>query len=386
MRKQTAIGRAAILAVCLMAPRSAVAQQQGWHVKPTVRVSSEYDDNVFLRDPDAKARIGEGASATRYAGMDGAGDLIGILRAEIAVEGRGIGNRALSIVTELGYDHYMVNTDRSLPHFGVTVSQNLPSGSRLRVRADASPSTFFKNYLAGAIDANLDGSIASSERIYARGAYAEQELVADYRFRLKRARETSPLATYVQMGAGYYRRSYEAPFARRDQTGPEASVGLLLEHGRGELRVRYDLASLGATPGQAVLLLDEPNFRVDFNGNGTVTDLDARAVQMVDHSRIEHAISLAGAVPAGQRAVLHLDYELRRRSFGSTQPYDVAHNGRQDARHSIGAGLAVDVARTLQFIVAGEIQRQSVNKPLDASGEVTDYSRNRLSAGLRYTY
>ena len=370
-------------------PAKPQAAPEPWRFAPTFGVFAEYDDNVFLLAPAQRSRIATppaGSPPSRFANMERVSDIVTKVRAELPFSGPGVGGRTLAVTPELKYDYYAANAERRSVQLGLSAAHNLGGGSRIRVQGEMSPSTFFKNYLSNAVDADLNGSISRSERVYAPGSYAERLIAADYRFRLKKSTKASPMAAFVQAGAGHYGRTYDAPFARRDQSGPIASLGLILDRGRVEFEAGYDFASLGATPGRAVLLLDEPVFGVDFNGNGNATDLSARAFEMVDHSRTEHGVNLIARMPVGARSRLELDYSHRRRSFGSKQPYDVSNNGRKDARNEVAGELAIKLAHSVRLLAGFAMQRQVVNKALDAVGEVADYSRQRATIGLRYQY
>jgi hypothetical protein len=168
-----------------------------------------------------------------------------------------------------------------------------------------------------------------------------------------------------------------------------ASLGLQLDFRTGvELDLDYDYASLGATPARAVMLLDENQFGVDFNGDGSTNDVDARAFEMVDHSRTEHGISLGLKAEPTKALDIRLDVAHRSRRFGSTQPYDVANNGRRDSRNEFGAGVSWKLASALRLNAAVLLQSQSLNRANDAAGlgDVADYTRHRTSVGLTYSY
>jgi hypothetical protein len=404
MRSRTATTlRLLTLAALALPTGTGLAQAQGsgaaphgrllWRFKPTLTSGAEYDDNIYLLSDSKKDNLTSPSAndvvSGRYADMERVGDLITTLHAELEASGRGLGGRALTITPEAEYELYAWNAQRRTGQLGVSVAQALPRGARFRVKADMTPSTFFKNYLANAVDADNSGSITPDERIYAAGSYADREISADFRLRVSKLTKSHPFGAALQLGAGYSGRSYDAPFAMRDVSGPTASVGLMLDLRRDiELDVGYEFASLGATPGRAVMLLDENQFGVDFNGNGSTNDVDARALEMADHSRAEHGLSMSLKAAPAKRLDVRLDYSHRWRRFGSTQPYDVTYNGRRDARDELGAGVGVRLASSLRLNAAFLIQSQSLNRANDPAGlgDVSDYNRHRTSVGLSYVY
>lgn len=378
------------LAILILHGAALAAQQSGkaWKFSPAFGVSARFDNNPFLLAPSRKDRLEAppaGTPPSRYANMEKATDLLARVNAELEFSGPGLGGRTMAITPDLRYDHYMSNGERSSWQAGLVVAQNLGRGSRLRLKAEMEPSTFFKNYLSDATDADGNGSIAPGERVYAPGSSSGRLVSADYLFRLKKSRKNSPTSAFVRVGAGHAATQYDAPFSVRDRAGPFALLAFALERGRLELDAGYEFASMGATAGRAVRLLDESDFGVDFNGNGSTSDLDARAYEMVDYSRTENSLTLRGRLPVGRRMTLQADFEHRRRSFGSTQPYDVGNNGRTDARNTAGAQASFKLTRALRFLADVEVQNQRQNKPLDATGDVADYSRLRLGGGFTYT-
>lgn len=385
----TFVCSAVMAAVPLLgAAAQSAPETRPWRLKPAVAVSEEHDNNLYLLAPNQKNRLEAppaGSPPTRFAGMAKPSDLLTKIRADLEISGAGFGGRTLSITPALGYDHYASNSDRSSSQLGLTVAQNLGRGSRVRLKADLDPTTFFKNYLSDAVDTDGSGSIAVGERLYAAGSKAQRRIGADYRHRLKNGRKASPTDIFLDLRAGHEAQTYGAPFAVRDRAGPVAGLGLLFDRGRAELEVDYEFASMQATPGRAVRLLDEPDFGVDFNGNGLNTDLNARAFEMVDYSRTEHGFGVVGRVPVGSRTRVQLSLGHRRRSFGSTQPYDVGNRGRKDARNEVGAEVAFKVGPAVRLIAEFNAQSQKVNKPLDTAGDVTDYSRRRFAVGVAYS-
>lgn len=375
-------------------PMSGVAAQgapktRPWQVRPAVSVSEQYDNNIYLFAPKQMSRLAAppaGSPATRFAGMVKPSDMLTKLRAALEIRGTGLAGRAVSITPALGYERYASNSDRSSSEFGLSVAQNLGRGSRVRLKGEMNPTTFFKNYMSDAIDADGSGSISRPERQYAAGSKTQRLVTADYRYRLKNGRKAAPTDIFLDLRIGHEAVAYQAPFAVRDRAGPLAGLGLLFDRGRAELEVDYVFANTRATPGRAVVLLDEPDFGVDFNGNGRNTDLSARAFEMVDYSRNEQAVAVAGRLPLGSRTRVQLSLGHRRRSFASAQPYDVANKGRKDSRDELGIDVAFKVAPVVRLIAGIDAQRQKVNKPLDTVGEVADYSRRRFALGVAYSH
>ena len=362
----------------------------GWRVTPSVRVETEYDDNVFLLSPGKRDDIETLDPGTgRFTKMESAGDLITTMKATVGTRGTGLTGRTLQLNADVRYELYARNTDRSNVTLGVEAEQSLPRGRRARLRASVTPSYFAKNYLVDAVDRDFDGDITSDERIYATGEYREVAGSFDMRFRLSKATRQRSFGALLQPSVGYYARSYDAPFTGRNVNGPVAGAKLMLELSpRAGLDVGYELASLRGTPTRQVMIIDESAFDRDFNGNGSIDDPAARAAELSDRSRTEHAITASFGYELTKRADLSIEAEHRSRTFTSSQPFDLSNNGRSDSRNTVGAELSVKVARGVRLLVGGEIANQRVNRDGDSgsTGEITDYDRHRTRAGLSYTF
>lgn len=375
-----------------------VAQPPAKPAKPTrwqVRVGTEveYDDNVFLlaatRKTDLGTPSGSALASGRFTDMTSASDVITNVSAAAALRTRGAFGRALDLQPSVAYQAYAQNGARSNVTVGFAAEQDLRRGGRFRVRGGLTPSYYARNYLADATDGDANGRISARERVYRAGTYREADVSADYRIRLARSTRRSPSGAALQVGAGYYGRTFEAPFAGRDLRGPSVGVKLVGEVTR---RVGVDLAygweSLRADVLPQVMILDEGDVGRDLNGNGTASDRDVRVEDQADRSRREQAVGARLRMEAGKRTDLTVDAKRRWRAFTSDQPLDAANNGRQDARDQVGAELTTALRPGLRFTARGSYARQALNRSVvfGNTGEINDYSRIRLAAGLRYTF
>lgn len=362
-----------------------------WHLTPALRVDVEYDDNVFLLGPGKKDNVAAPSTAEvasgRYTNMESANDVLTTLSTSVALKGPGLMGRSSELSPALDYELYTRNSERSNLRLGLSLEQELWADSRLRVQGRLTPSHFFKNYLADAVDRDASGTISDDERVYAGGEYRETELGAEYRVPLARSSRKHPVGLALQVDGGYYGRSYDAPFSGRDLSGPTAGARILVDLGRKvSVDFGYAFASLSATTTDQVLLLDEPDFGQDFNTNGSATDLSVRTVTGVDRSRREHSLGASLHFDVGKTTDVALGYEHRWRRYTSNEPLDVSNNGRRDARNQLSADLRFRLARHLRLRLGGTHSSQSLNRGGDpgSSGEIDDYSRNQGSLGLSY--
>ena len=385
----------AILSIALWSPavqsqdthRTQVAkpsvEREGWRLTPGLRIVQTFDDTPFLLSDARKAGVDAPSASSitsgRYTNMAGASDFITSMRGGLNAEGPGILGRKLTLGADARYEYYQRNARRRNMFYAMRVGQALGHGSHLVARAELQPKYFFRNYLADAVDLNGDGTIQSAERVYAAATYFDQEFTGEFRQRLVKATDDHPFGAQLIMEAGHQTRTYQQPFQTRGYRGPFAGViGELDLTARVGLEGEYRRSSLRATPGSTVLLLDEPDFNRDFNGNGTVTDLRVRSVQTADFSRIEQDMAARFRVRPTNAVETTLSYGLRLRNFESKQPYDVYNNTRHDRRDRLGIDMAYRFSPRMfvHFGGHGEIQKLTKTlRPTAIIDGITDYTQ-----------
>ena len=362
-----------------------------WRVSPALRVDAEYDNNVFLLAPLKKDALAAPSTSElisgRYTDMKSPKDVLTTMSAGLSLKGPGLMGRSSQIAPELSYELYAQNPARSNVSLALSLQQDLWADGRLRVQGQLTPSYFGRNYLANAVDQDASGSISDAERVYASGQYRERQFGTDYRLPLAKATKKHPFGAALQLGGGYYGRSYDAVLAGRNLQGPTAAAKLLLDLGRRvEFDLGYDFLSLGATPSNQVLLLDEPAFGLDLNGNGNATDLNARALTMVDRSRKEHSVGASLRLAPSKPVDITLGFEHRWRRYTSNQPLDIVDRGRLDHRDQASADLRLRLTKDLRVRLGGIYSAQRLNRTGDpgAAGEIDDYKRSQGRLGLSY--
>lgn len=364
------------------------SKRADWGVKVQSSSAARYDDNVFHLSPRQRGNLASPSSdatvSGRYAGMESASDLLGIGSIGVELTGPGIAGRSFEITPELSYEFASRNELRREATGALTIAQSLGSGRRVRLIAASTPSHFSRNYLSDAVDADANGSILPAERIYEQGQYGEYSMGGDFRFPLSESRK----GVVLSAGAGFFARSYDAPFAVRDLSGPTAMLALAIgQKSMVGLDLTYELAALSASPGRQVVLLDEPSYNVDFNGNGTTSDLDARALVDIDRSRLEHQMGVGLALDVGRRISASVGYDYRLRSFRSKLPYDEDGAGRRDARNGIRGSIRTKLAKGVSMSAGARFLTQSTNRPLgSALGDEADFRNLLASVGLQASF
>jgi hypothetical protein len=370
-----------------------VAAQSPW--RPVAHLGAEVrrDGNPFLLTATQRDRLAAPSFADSVSGrvrdMESPTDVIPVVTADASLTGHGLGRRDLEISTAVAYEANLHNARRRHAELQFTVEQALPKAGRARLRAEWRPSYFWKNYLSDAIDASGDGNITPEERVYRPGTLHEVDITLNLRRRLLKARDTRPVELLGEVELGYFARGYDAPFAGRDRRGPGAGLGLTANFGaRWTAGLDYAFQSLQADVAREVLILDETAFGVDFNGTNGANDVEARGFELVDRSRVEHDIRASVETQLSPTVTLGVAYGRRMRAFSSTQPFDVAARDRHDTRNELEAELAVRLAHGLRLTLSGSTARQATNRAGDpgSTGDVADYSRSVVAAGLAYRF
>jgi hypothetical protein len=374
-------------------PAPGARAERTWHAMGALHLTERADNNVFLLSDARKAQLdtltAPAPPTTRFADMQSASDFITAARAELGATGPGLFGRSLSARFGAAYDFYARNDKRRHAAVRFSIAQAFPHHGRLRLRGRLTPSYFFRNFLADAIDLNADGRIESNERIYAAGTYRDSRIFLGYRQQLVRARQSHPFGAAVEFEVGHADRRYDAPLGYRSYNGPVVLATLVLDFSHSvALEVGYTHASLSARPDSAVLVLNEPDFNRDFNGDGTATDPRVRTVQLVDFSRTEQDLDVRLRAGRADGVRLGAHYRHRWRQFPSTQPFDVYNNTRRDRRDFVGLEIVVPTGPRAAFALGGDLETQFLSRSLVPSltGEVTDYSRTRLFGGWRYHF
>jgi hypothetical protein len=357
--------------------------EESWHLRPALRVAETFNDNPFLLSDARKAGLeapsAPNLSSGRYTSMAGANDYITSMRGGLRADGPGILGRKLTLSGDARYEYYQRNAKRRNISYDLRAMQSLGHGTHIGARAELRPKYFFRNYLADAIDLNGDGSIQPGERVYAAGTYSDQDFSGQLRQRLVKSTDDHPFGAELILEGGHKNRSYLQPFQTRDYRGPFAGVSANLNLTSSvALEGGYRRASLTSTPGTAVVLLNEPDFNRDFNGNGTTTDLSVRSVQMVDFSRVEQDIGGRFRLHPSEGVETTLSYGRRIRTFPSKQPYDIYNNSRRDHRDRAGLDMAYRFSPGRAIHVGGSYEIQKLSntlRPTVTIDDATDYTQ-----------
>ena len=356
-----------------------------------VEAKERYDSNIFLLSDKQQTRLQNAGPDEQISGrfndMNSISDFIFTPGVKFLAEGPGIGGRKLGLEAGVSYDVYFRNPRRRHFNFELAATQNTSRNGRTRVKFGYTPSYFYKNYLADAT--NFTTSVQPSERVYKPDVYSQWDITADYRYRL--AGGKAALTGRV----GYLQRRNQAPvgtfttFVGRDRNAPHFGGGLEFDLAEWwKVDGNYDFALVDSPRVQEVMILNEPDFNVDFNNDGNTTDLSMRTVQFVDRRHHEHLVRVSTRFGIREKSYLEAGFDRRHRNFLSKEPFDVFHNGRTDNRDTIRVEFVSHLSHGLQFATGYNYIIENSNRPNDPGviGEVNAYKRNVGFVDLSYRF
>lgn len=360
------------------------SEQPQWTSSVRVRSDVTRDDNVFLMSPGLIARMHRQVEADRISGrfrdMRAASDTIFVPSLAWEAQGSGIGRRRLITHADLEFNLHARNVRRNHLRLDLWAEQRTSRYGRTRLRLEYVPEVFQRNFFADATD--RIGSVSAQERIYQPGISLETDLTLRYRHlrlpgNLRRLRAT--------VAGGYLSRRYRSPFGGMSRGSPHAEAEVEFAVARWlQTAVAYEGALVKSPRMAEVMILDEPQFGVDFNGDGDTRDLNRRAVQVVDRSHGSHRWRVSSTADIARGVTLDVSYDRRNRRYSSGEPFDVRYRGRFDQRDTARLQIGYRVVRLLSLNAGFRFQRQSAKRAQVAEGldEVTGYLRRSATVGV----
>ena len=362
-----------------------VKAHKSWSTAVKVEGTGRYDSNPFLLSDRQKTKLQTAGPAEQISGrvkdMNSVHDYIFTPSLKFFAEGPGFGRRELSLQAGVNYDMYFLNPRRRNFNIEVAAEQNTSRNGRAGIKFEYIPSYFYLNYLADAT--NYTSSVTASERVYKPDVYSEWDATADYRYRLAGGRAA------LLGRVGYLQRRNRAPFIGHDRNAPHVGGGLDFEPTNWwRIDGNYDYALVDSPRVQEVMILNEPDFGVDFNNDGNATDLSIRTVQFVDRRHHEQRFRVSTKLGFRERSYVEFGYERRYRNFLSKEPFDVLHSGRTDTRNTFRVALVSHLSDKLQFTTGYSYSFENSNRPNDPGvlGEVNDYKRDGAFVGMSYRF
>ena len=364
------------------------ADGDGWHATWWTEAGLEADDNIYLLS-DGQMLAWETVDprvsvSRRYSDMNSPGDVIIPLGIGLTMRSdAGLLPFPLEVNAKVEYDSYTRNPKRSYVAANASFMQRVSEAGRIELRGAYVPSRFWKNYLADAVDST--GKVSPDERVYEPGVYSEWELGLEYRHDFSGALRRLE----GRILGGYRSRTYDDPFPGRDQlalSGGAELICRITDRWKAEASYVYEYSRSPVTP--EVLILDEPDFMLDFNNDLDVADKNLRMVTAVDRSRGEGLFALATTVEPWRKLEVKLSYGYRQRDYTSQEPLDPSHRARVDRRNELQLGIGYNLMKPLMLKARYVYQNQISNVPFDPDigGETTDYVAHAFTVGVQWRF
>jgi len=307
---------------------------------------------------------------------------------------RGDGLRGKDLRFELGAEllYFLQNPEKSYPGFGFEVIQALGKGRRISLDVEYDYDRFVRNFLADATD--LDGRVSASERVYRPGVYDQAEATLEYVHRLWRRKKKKDhflkdlgfREVVGKVGVRGASRKYDSPHSNRDREELGGLLGLSTQVSkRWRVDIDYNFRYVETDKGFEVMIRDETDFGVDFNGDFDIADENRRTVQRSDRSRTDHSIEVEVVWDFAKRWRARSAYEILYQNYLSEERFDLSYIGREDLRHLFGAELEWEFAKRWSAILEARwVMENSDRRGTGDEDEETEY--DRYSIALMFVY
>jgi hypothetical protein len=354
----------------------------------SLKLNTVWSDNVFKLSEKQMDRFnlnnpGDEISG-RYNDMESINDLIFSIEPKFKMETKnGLFNRMFSLTGKLNYQHYSRNTKKSFFKLSLSGQQKVSKNGTIIIEAKYIPSRFNKNYLLDATDST--GSVSSSERIYHEAVYGKIDLSGAYRHRFY----VGSLKINSDFFMGYGNKSYNDEFPGRNQDAFYTGLALTLKPGKSwDLYLEYTYESVKSPITKEVMILDEPDYQIDFNNDGDFADNNRRTGQTVNRSHSANNLEFVFSVMPVKRFAVYAGAELTFKDYLSSEPIDPNYKDRNDRRTEFMLGFEYQILKKLFLMVEYKNINQQTDRPEDPGsvGEETDYITNIVKAGIQWRF
>ncbi len=375
--------------LCAMALAAGAARaESGWRARVRAEAWGGHDSNVFHLSPSQQAKLlandpGNVASG-RFGNMRAVGDLFLAPVLDARFERANLlGKGDFTAGTALEYRRYLSNSSRSYASFAGHVQQETSKRGRLELEWSWAPSRFQRNYLVDVLDPA--GKVSLDERVYRGAVYTEPEATLAYEHRLTRKRSALEASLEVALGAAW--RGYRPPFEGRDERALWGAARVKIEPAPDlALGAGYAYERVANAAHVEPLILDEPDYQLDFDGDGDALDTNRLVRERVDRSCGAHQLEAQVRWRPLESLRLQGGYAFVARGYTSRERLDPAHRGRDDRRHDLSALAEYRALPSLRIVARFEQRWQTTNRPGDpeAAGDTADYAQRLVEIGVAW--
>ena len=357
-------------------------QDNDHNIKVYAETVIEYTDNVFkFTESDRekmKANAVEDQASGRFKDMDSDSDYIVSPELGLSLDSNSPVGGRFSLMSWLRYDYYTGNPELSHPEGRLRLRNSIGDNGELTLQGSFVCDFFKKNYLSGVNDANANGNIPKSERIYSSAVYDEYEGLMAYQHKIIDEKNNKLSGFDIQPFAGYDVRRYNSTFSNRDQDITFLGFGLDLEFiSRIGLEMIYRYEWVSSPGDNELILFDETVSGADVNGDGEIKR-NAPVVTDIDRSSTRYTIEINPSFKISRKARLFAGYERRITAYDSRNRLDIDHYDQETCRQKISSGIKYD------FSKAWSAQAEYIRTDEDEDAEDGDYTENRYLLKIKY--
>ncbi len=359
-----------------------------WKTRWGVRMEFEWNDNVFKFSESQQNRMnlndpGDTVSG-RFNDMEKVSDGIISIAPELEVRTKnGLFGRSLSLSGIIDYQHYYRNTKKSHVNLALSIQQKTSKNGKIILQADYIPSYFMKNYLLDATDST--GHVSSSERIYYEALYNEMEFLLKYKHLFNKW----IMDIESEVLVGYRARSYNSQFPGRNQDAFEGGLAFeVIPVKQWFINIGYYFESVQSPITREVMILDEPDYQIDFNNDRDFADNNIRTEQTLNRSNYSQTLELGLTFRPLKQLGVYAGFELLFRNYISQELINPSFKDRNDAKNTLRLGFDYQILKKLFLMVEYKNANQQTNRSADPEsvGEETDYKNNILKAGIQWQF
>lgn len=323
-------------------------------------LQERYDDNILeLSEADIDRVVSGDFTPGRYL-IATPDDFITTLSGRARWTGKPWARRETRIALSGDAHWYARNDIKSYDTFGVSIAQELTASrkhlAQLRLSITHTPEYYLRQLT------DDDASFLAGRRIRESARYSET------RYRIAYLQDFIADRFGGRLALDHQRRNYNAFFPERDNSRDTVTVTL------GGRPIKASRFALEGTAGAG---------RLEAHG-----DLDFTPFPDDDISYDVILFGLDAAIPWqgrwGGRVELEADYE--KRTYTTSNKFDVTRYGRYDARPTWRAGIVQKLPANLELIADYERESNDAHWPVFAvpSDDTTDFTADRFSVALRW--
>lgn len=322
-------------------------------------LATRHDDNILQLSQRDIDRLNAQTTPTSRFLISSADDrvTIGDLRARWRT--RPLPRRETTVTLDAEVYRYAQNDIKNYRKLGLALAQELSASRKYLSSIRVAVSRIPRFYLRQLTDD--DRSFELGRRVRESATYAETDLDVSFE------QMVVPDRLEVAVGLERVRRDFNEFFHERDNTNDSS-----------RLRVRG--RPLGGSRFQAGVAY----VRGALDARG---DLDSTPIPDDDISYDHHGFEVTAALPWGGRHAGRIvgRYERERRDFTTTNKFDTLRFDRSETRTDVGLAFSLRLVASLDLIADWRRLRNDAVFPEGVtSDDVTDFTENRWSFGLRY--